>query len=113
MSLLVGQSVRDAILELNRNQREGLNGLSPGGNPEAFGKGTQTWGRHFMRIPVEDWEKLCAINPDLNSKDPRVSSAAMLEFERSDASLPYRVTEDYIGPGSPIFIGAGGDGSAR
>ena len=113
MAIAVGQSVREAILELNRNQREGTRGLPAGGRRDAFGKGTQTWGRHFMRIPVEDWEKLKAINPDLDSKDPRVSSAALLEFERSDASLPYRVTEDYNGPGQPLYFGAGGDGTPR
>ncbi len=109
MAIAVDTSVREAILALNRDQREGLRGLSPGGAKDAFGKGTQTWGRHFMRIPLEDWEKLCEINPDLCAKDPRVSSAAMLEFERSDASRLYRVTEDYNGPASPIFFGAGGN----
>jgi hypothetical protein len=113
MPIVVGESVRAAILDLNRNQREGLRGLSPGGRKDAFGKGTQTWGRHFMRIPEDDWAALCRINPDLNSKDPKVSSAAMLEFEKSDASLPYRVTKDYHGPGSPILFGAGRNRKAR
>src|SRR6478736_2171511 len=112
MAIVVDQSVREAILDLNHNQREGLRGLSPGGRRDAFGQGTQTWGRHFMRIPESDWHALCRINPDLNSRDPKVSSAAMLEFERSDASIPYRVTKDYNGPGSPLFFGAGGDGKA-
>lgn len=109
----VQDAVRLAVLELNRNQREGLRGLSPGGNRAAFGRGTQTWGRHFMRIPIDDWKKLVAINPDLDSKDPKVSSAAMLEFERSDASRLYRVTEDYNGSGSALYFGAGGDCSSR
>jgi hypothetical protein len=104
--------VRSAILDLNRNQREGLNGLSPGGRKDAFGAGTQTWGRHFMRIPMEDFPKLKAERPDLFSRDPKVASEAMLEFERSDASLPYRTTKDYHGPGSPVYIGAGGDRKA-
>lgn len=113
MSVLVGQSVREAILDLNRKQREGLDGLPSGGRPDAFGKGTQTWGRHFMRIPVEDWQRLIAINPALNSKDPKESSAAMLEFERSDESRPYRVTEDYDGPGNSLLFGAGGNAPRR
>lgn len=105
--------MREAVLELNRNQREGLRGLSPGGRRDAFGKGTQTWGRNFLRIPESDWAKLKSINPAMASTDPKVFSEAMLEFERSDASIPYRVTEDYNGPGRPLYFGAGGDGSAR
>ena len=101
---------RRAILELNRDQREGRNGLSAGGNPEAFGKGTQTWGRPMLRVPVEDWRVLCALNPALESKNAAEFSAAWLAFERSDASLPYRLTEDAInGPGNPVFFGAGGN----
>lgn len=111
--IVVGESVRAAILDMNRNQREGLRGFSPGGRPDAFGRGTQTWGRNFMRIPEDDWAALQKINPALASRDPRVFSEAMLEFERSDASLKYRVTEDYNGPGQPLYFGAGGDGSRR
>jgi hypothetical protein len=99
---------RRAILELNRDQREGRNGLAPGGNPEAFGKGTQTWGRHMLRVPVADWRVLCALNPALESKNAAEFSAAWLAFERSDASLPYRVIEDAIhGPRNPVFFGTG------
>ncbi len=101
------------MLELNRDQREGLRGLSPGGRSDAFGQGTQTWGRHFMRIPIADFPKLEKSHPDLFSKDSQVSSAAMLEFERSDASLPYRVTKDYHGPASPLFFDSGGNRTAR
>lgn len=112
-ALTVGQSVgealreRRAILELNRQQRQGLAGLASGGRPDAFGKGTQTWGRSFLRIPTADLLALEARNPALRSKDPKEFSAAWLEFERSDASLPYRVTEDYRGPSKPVFFGAG------
>jgi hypothetical protein len=98
---------RKAILELNRDQRQGLNGLDAGGNREAFGKGTQTWGRHFMRVPKSDLARLVACNPALGSTDPKEFSAAWVAFERSDASLPYRVTEDYHGPRDPIFFGTG------
>ncbi len=100
---------RRAILELNQQQRQGLAGLEAGGNPHAFGRkgSTQTWGRPFLRIPTADLIALEARNPALRSKDPKEFSAAWLEFERSDESLPYRVTEDYIGPRNPILFGAG------
>lgn len=113
VSAAVGEALRErrAILELNRQQREGLAGLAPGGNPHAFGRkgSTQTWGRHFLRIPTADLLVLEARNPALKSRNVAEFSAAWLEFERSDESLPYRVTEDYRGPGNPILIGAGGN----
>lgn len=115
--ILLNQAVREAlrsqerraVLELNRQQREGLAGLAPGGNPHAFGQkgSTQTWGRNFLRIPVADLLVLEARNPALKSKDTAEFSAAWLEFERSDESLPYRVTEDYRGPGDAILVGGG------
>lgn len=100
---------RRAVLELNRQQREGLAGLNPGGNPHAFGRkgSTQTWGRPFLRIHELDLLALQARNPALRSKDPKEFTAAWLEFERSDESLPYRVTEDYRGPSKPVLFGAG------
>lgn len=112
MSILIGQSVkealrqRSAILDLNYQQRQGTRGV---GNPDAFGKrgSTQTWGRPFMRIPVRDLLQLEARNPALRSRDPKEFSAAWLEFERSDASLPYRTGEDCIGPRNAVLIGAG------
>jgi len=100
---------RNSILELNRSQRQGTDGLAAGGRADAFGKGTQTWGRHFMRVPESDLAALIACNPALGSKDPKEYSAAWLAFERSDASLPYRVIEDYHGPRNPILFGAGGN----
>lgn len=113
----IGEALRQrrAILELNKRQREGLAGLNAGGNPHAFGRkgSTQTWGKQFLRIPESDLIALEARNPALKSRNPAEFSAAWLEFERSDASLPYRVTEDYIGPTNPLFFGAGGNGKAR
>lgn len=111
MGLVLDQSVgaalrqRSAILDLNAAQRNGTHGI---GNPHAFGRkgSTETWGRPFMRIPTADLLELQRRNPALRSKDPKEFSAAWLEFERSDESLPYRVTEDYRGPGKPVFFGA-------
>lgn len=113
---LVKQAVKEAlrqrraILELNQQQR-----LGNVGNRDAFGKrgSTQTWGRHFLRIPESDLIALRKLNPALASKDPKEFSAAWLEFERSDESLPYRVSEDFNGPGKPILFGAGGDRQTR
>jgi hypothetical protein len=107
--LIVGDAVRRAVLELNRHQREGTAGLSVGGNPHAFGRkgSTQTWGRPMLRIPEADFAELCKRNPAMASTDPMEFSAAMLEFERSDASRPYRVIEDYHGPRNPVRFGAG------
>lgn len=95
---------RGAILDLNAAQRNGTHGI---GNPHAFGRrgSTQTWGRPFLRIPEQDLIALRLRNPALASRDPAEFTAAWLEFERSDESLPYRVTEDYIGPGNPIRFG--------
>lgn len=98
---------REAVLRLNQQQRQGLAGLNPGGARHAFGKGTQTWGRNFLRIPEEDLLALTLRNPALASLNPKEFSAAWLEFERSDESLPYRVTEDYRGPSKPVLFGAG------
>lgn len=111
MSLLIGQSVREAlrqrsaILDLNTTQRNGTHGV---GNQHAFGRkgSTQTWGRSFLRVPVSDLRQLEARNPALRSKDPKEFSAAWLEFERSDESLPYRTSEDYSGPSKPLFFGS-------
>ncbi len=117
MSLDVSTSVREALrqrralLELNRQQREGLAGLHPGGARHAFGKGTQTWGRSFLRIPEADLLVLEARNPALRARDPKEFTAAWLEFERSDESLLYATTEDYRGPRKPIYFGAGGNSS--
>jgi len=101
---------RRALLDRNEKMRNGTLG-----NPDAFGKrgSTQTWGRHFLSIPPEDLIVLETRNPALRSRDPKEFSAAWLEFERSDASLPYRVSEDYCGPSNPILFGAGGDRKAR
>lgn len=98
---------REAILNLNRQQREGLAGLEVGGNPHAFGRkgSTQTWGRAFLRIHVLDLRALVARNPALASRDVAEFSAAWLEFERSDESLPYRVKEDFHGPRRTVFVG--------
>lgn len=116
MADLVKQAVasalrqRRALYDLNEKQRNGTVG-----NPDAFGKrgSTQTWGRHFLRIDMADLLVLEKLNPALRSKDPKEFSAAWLEFERSDASLPYRVSEDYRGPSNPVLFGAGGDRKAR
>jgi hypothetical protein len=109
--LKVGQSVGEALrerrasLELTAMQRRGVIG-----NPHAFGRkgSTQTWGRPMLRIPPADWVQLIKRNPLLAAKDPKVFSAAWLEFERSDESIPYRMIEDAIhGPRNPVYIGAG------
>lgn len=114
--IITGQSLREALLdrratlELTRMQREGVGGINRGGNPDAFGKkgSTQTWGRPMIRVHVSDWVQLVKRNPLLASKDPRVFSEAWLEFERSDASIPYRMIEDAIhGPRNPVYFGAG------
>lgn len=113
---LVKQAVQEALrqrrvlLERNEKMRNGTLG-----NRDAFGKrgSTQTWGRHFLSIPPEDLLVLEKLNPALRSKDPKEFSDAWLEFERSGASLPYRVSEDYSGPRNPIYFGAGGDRKAR
>lgn len=114
--IITGQSIEEALLnrsatlELNRQQREGLRGLNAGGNPHAFGQkgSTQTWGRPMIRVPVADYVQLCKRNPALLSKDWREFSAAWLEFERSDESIPYRMIEDAIhGPRNTVYTGAG------
>ncbi len=115
---LVQQAIREAlrersaILDLNKAQRDGTHGI---GNPHAFGRrgSTQTWGRPFLRIPAADLIALELRNPALKALNPAEFSAAWLEFERSDESLPYRVTEDYIGPTNTILIGAGGNKPRR
>lgn len=98
---------RKAILELNYQQRLGLNGLAAGGNRQAFGKGTQTWGRHMLRIPEADFAVLKVLNPGMASHDPAEFSAAMLAFERSDASIPYRVIEDVLHGSRPVIYDGG------
>ncbi len=119
MAGLVNQAIkealrqRSAILDLNAAQRNKVHGI---GNPDAFGKkgSTQTWGRSFLRIPEMDLIALELRNPALRARDPAEFTAAWLEFERSDESLPYRVTEDYIGgPSNPILVGAGGNSPRR
>jgi hypothetical protein len=103
----IGEALRQrsAILDLNKAQRNGTHGI---GNPHAFGRkgSTQTWGRPFLRIPESDLIALELRNPALRSRDPQEFTAAWLEFERSDESLPYRVTEDYIGSRNPVRIGS-------
>lgn len=112
VTLAVASALRErrALFERNEQMRNGTLG-----NRDAFGRrgSTQTWGRHFLSIPPEDLVVLEMRNPALRSRDPKEFSAAWLEFERSDESLPYRVSEDYRGPSNPIFFGAGGDRSSR
>ena len=52
-----------------------------------------SFGRLALQIPIEDYRRLVAANPDLASRDAKVKTNAMLKFIASPESMPYRVRD--------------------
>jgi hypothetical protein len=71
---------RRQILECNRLAREGR--IPTRHAPFA---------EHILRIPERDFAFLCRAFPAMLSKDAGERSAAILEFQQSPLSEPYRV----------------------
>lgn len=49
--------------------------------------------RWALSIPMDDFARLCRVNPALSSKDSQEYQKAWLDFMKDDASIPYRVME--------------------
>lgn len=81
----VGNADRRAILESNRQMREGLiDGARNFGESDGFG-------RVELRIPEFDYPFIRAMFPDVKSPDAEIRAKGWRKFALSPLSEPYRV----------------------